>query len=976
MKTRHWLMIILVLATANLHAQFSEWETEHLRLIYLGQGQAYLAAHVARCFENSLQKHMAQYDYRPWEKVTLILFDFKDFGNAAAGAVPTDSIRLWVAPMSYVFESMPSCERMNYLMNHELTHVLTFDKAAPRDRLFRKLFFGKVTPRSDMPTTMLCGYLTTPRCLTPSWFQEGIAVAMETWRGGGMGRVFGGYDEMVFRTHVMEGEPLMDRMGLESAGAKIDFQVSLNWYVYGARFFSYLSLKYGPESIVKWVARTDDSKAYFASDFERVYGRSLDSAWQEWIRWEEQFQQANLEAIRRNPVTPHTVISDHPLGAVSSVFYEPAAKEMYMAVNYPGQVAHIAALNMENGQLRKLCDVKGPSHFYVSSLAYDRATRTIFFTSDNLDWRDLRSLDVQTGRTRTLLKDARVGNLAFNPADRSIWGVRHDSGVSTLVRIPFPYTEWNQVYTLQYGQDLYDIDISPDGKRLAGAWTEISGKQSLVMADTEALLAGDKTLATLYDFEYSSPANFVFSPDGKYLYGSSFYSGVSNIYRYDLETRDISPLTNCDTGFFRPVPLPDGSLAALRYTSKGFQPVKIPAQPVDKVSAITFLGQEIVDRYPVVKEWAVGSPAAVDLDKITLRKGDYHWLRSFRLDYLCPVVEGYKDSQAVGANFFFSDPILIHNLDVTVSYSPNGELKQSERLHARADFTYWSWQFHADYNLADFYDLFGPTKVGRKGYAVGAKYVKYLVFDEPNRYMYYTVYADDYGGLDRLPDYQNVAADFDKLFSFGFKFNYKYFRKSLGAVEDEKGYQWWATSHNNYVDGKFYPRLYSGFDYGIPLPISHSTLWLRSSAGKSFGDRESSFANFYFGGFGNNWVDHLNERRYREYYSFPGTEINEVGGSDFGKLVAEWSLPQIVLERAGRSACHLAWIKPALFASGLVTNMADADLRRSLLDVGGQVDFRLIVMSQYNLTVSVGYAGAFERHHAPAGEFMVSLKIQ
>ena len=32
------------------------------------------------------------------------------------------------------------------------------------------------------------------------------------------------------------------------------------------------------------------------------------------------------------------------------------------------------------------------------------------------------------------------------------------------------------------------------------------------------------------------------------------------------------------------------------------------------------------------------------------------------------------------------------------------------------------------------------------------------------------------------------------------------------------------------------------------------------------------FANFYFGGFGNNWVDHLDEKRYRRVSSFPGVD--------------------------------------------------------------------------------------------------------
>ena len=64
------------------------------------------------------------------------------------------------------------------------------------------------------------------------------------------------------------------------------------------------------------------------------------------------------------------------------------------------------------------------------------------------------------------------------------------------------------------------------------------------------------------------------------------------------------------------------------------------------------------------------------------------------------------------------------------------------------------------------------------------------------------------------------------------------------------------------------------------------------SVGYSYGERNNPYANFYFGGFGNNWVDYLHEKRYREYYSFPGVELNWVGGTNYAKILLEWCLPQ------------------------------------------------------------------------------------
>src|SRR4029077_15172285 len=121
------------------------------------------------------------------------------------------------------------------------------------------------------------------------------------------------------------------------------------------------------------------------------------------------------------------------------------------------------------------------------------ASRTLFYTTNNADWRNLVSLDLATGRSTVLIRNARIGDLAFDPADRSLWGVRHDNGFSTLVRLPPPYHEWNQIQTLPYGQDLFDVDISPDGSTLVGSMSEISGKQKLVRMDMAALRAKDWT---------------------------------------------------------------------------------------------------------------------------------------------------------------------------------------------------------------------------------------------------------------------------------------------------------------------------------------------------------------------------------------------------------------------------------------------------------------------------------------------------
>ena len=971
---KRYLTVFFLLHASLIRAQFYTLETEEMRIIYYGKAYAYLVPHVARCTQNALQFHKNLFDYRPSEKITVLLHDFSDYGDAGADALPKNHISIAIAPYNYVYETVPANERMNSTLNHEIVHIAANDRAAAADRFFRTIFFGKVSTTAEQPLTILYSNLTNPRRYAPRWYHEGIAVFMETWMAGGLGRALGAYDEMVFRTIVLDSGIIYDRVGLESEGTKVDFQVGVNSYLYGTRFMSYLAYQYGPDLLIQWVTRSKNSSAYFASEFRNVYHRSLDDAWMQWIGWERRFQGSNLDSIRQNPVTPYRAVSDKALGSVSRAFYDSSRNYFYVGVNYPGQVPHLAMLKANHHEINHLLDIKGAVLYSVSSVAYDDSKKILFYTTDNNDWRDLNAFDLKTNSSRLLLKDARVGDLAYNRADRSVWGIRHYNGISTLVRMPFPYSEWNQVYSWPYGKDMYDLDISPDGKSLSGALAEISGRQTLIMMNTEKLLNGDTSYETLFDFENSIPSNFVFSADGKYLYGASYFTGVSNIFRYDIPAKQMDAVTNAETGFFRPVPIGDDSLMVFKYASKGFVPVMISNKPVENVSAINFLGQKIVEKYPLVKQWNLDSPAKIQIDSLTTYSGSYSAAKHFGFASAYPVAEGYKNFQAYGMRLNFSDPMGLYTLDVTTSYTPDAQLAKNERWHVTANYSHLNWKASFDYNGADFYDLFGPTKTSRKGYALGINYNKSLLYDEP-KVADLNVGVTGYGGLERLPDYQNIGTTYDRFVSSTISYNYKYLRSSLGAVDHEKGHKWQIVSGNTYVNGKVFPRLHNNLDLGIPLPLDHSSVWLRSSIGKAFGPRSNPFANFYFGGFGNNWVDHTSETQYREYYSFPGAGLNEIGGNNFAKLLAEWVLPPLRFRHIGFPSFYATWARLEIFTSGITTNIENKNGNRSLYNVGSQLDLRIMMLSYLKLTLSVGYARAYEKHQPVSREWMVSLKI-
>jgi len=955
-------------------AQLATFETLNLRLVYIDPTETYLVPHAARTFLNSLAFQKRLFGFEPSDDITLLLTDFSDTGNAGASVVPRNTLTVDIAPLNFAFETIAGNERMNIIMNHELVHVATMDQAAGKDRLFRKLFGGKVMPTREQPESILYFLLTTPRVAAPRWYHEGTAVFVDTWMAGGLGRAQGGYDEMVFRSMVRDSTPFYDPLGLVSEGTKIDFQLQINSYLYGTRFITWLARRYTPAKVVEWVSRKEGSRAYYSTQFRQVFGTRLEHAWAEWEKDEREFQLRNLETIRQHPLTPHRDLTTRALGSVSRAHYDPARRRLFAAFNYPGVVAHIGSIATDTGRIEKLADIKGPVIYTVTSLAYDPSAGALFYTTDNGALRDLVRLDVASRRTEVLLEDARIGDLAFSPKDKVLWGVRHLNGICTLVRIPPPYRQWFQVISWPYGTVMYDLDVSPDGSRIVASFGEISGRQEVRVLDLAALERKETTPVAAFDFGTAVPNGFVFAPDGRSVYGSSYYTGVSNIFQYDIERRKLDAVSNTDTGFFRPLPAGDGSLIVFRYSGEGFIPTRIEPRPLENVGAITFLGERLVAEHPELKTWMLESPAAIALDQIPQRNGKYRLAGGLRRDSFYPVMQGYKDTAAVGMRVNLSDPLQLNRASVTVSYSPAGDLPSSERLHLKAEYQRFDWRGRLEWNAGDFYDFFGPTKVGRKGYVAGVGRKTTLVFDEPRR-LDLDVEGTVAGNLDRLPEYQNVEVDVDRLMTIGARLAYTDVRNSLGNVDDETGRRWSVVMDGQHVESRLIPRAYGTYDRGFPLPAGHSSLWLRGAGGFSPGDRNDPFANFFFGGFGNNWVDHRDEKRYREFYSFPGAGLNEIGGRNFLKGTVEFNLPPWRFRRAGTPGFHATWARPAVFATVLSTNLDAGGDRRTLTDLGAQVDFRFNLLSALEMTISTGVAAAFEAGHATRREAMISLKI-
>ena len=184
-------------------------------------------------------------------------------------------------------------------------------------------------------------------------------------------------------------------------------------------------------------------------------------------------------------------------------------------------------------------------------------------------------------------------------------------------------------------------------------------------------------------------------------------------------------------------------------------------------------------------------------------------------------------------------------------------------------------------------------------------------------------------------------------------------------------------------EGNFYPTFTGNFDFGIQLPVNHTSLWFRTSSGNSFSKKVNPFTRFGFAAFGNNYIDYLSSKRYRGTYSFPGVSFDSgrnIIAKNFFKTTAELLLPPLRYRKVGFFNFFASWSHPTIFAGFLTAkdiNISGNDVNQNFYNIGFQLDTRLVMFSHLAATLSVGWAKAYDLddNSLTYDEWMVSLKF-
>ena len=128
----------------------------------------------------------------------------------------------------------------------------------------------------------------------------------------------------------------------------------------------------------------------------------------------------------------------------------------------------------------------------------------------------------------------------------------------------------------EYGNDIFDIDVSPDGQYLTGAISDVSGKQKLVRFRIDDLRKGTDAHSKFSTISNTTrPAISCIRPMDVIVRFFILYRRVQSVslqFRNQENGRDQQRRDRA----LSPLPFADGSLIAFEYTSKGFVPARFP----------------------------------------------------------------------------------------------------------------------------------------------------------------------------------------------------------------------------------------------------------------------------------------------------------------------------------------------------------------------------------------------------------------
>ncbi|KZZ40571.1 hypothetical protein A3758_07510 [Oleiphilus sp. HI0118] len=499
---------------------FEDWHTkksEYASVTY-PEGYEVLANRSLEIVDAVIPQLSQFLDWKPESTVQIVLSNETDRANGYATPAPYNRSVLYATLPSGVSELQDYGEWFDFLILHEMTHIVHLDKArdwsyAPRYVFGRNLF-------------------TFSNLFQPNFFKEGLATYVETSWDHHTGRGQSAFFNMMLRSEVASGLLPLGKVQ----------QTTRDWplnkaYTYGFPFYQFLDERYGIDALTGYIDTTSGQLVPFVVDRPARHNTDatgLEDLWLEYMQWVEERYQGQLAALE-GTTTPFSKISETGYFNISPKV--DAAGNIYYAAFDPYGPSYITQVDGA-GTKRPLVRVKSNANIIAvdeEHLWYIQQSPCTHVTYSS----DLYRYNLKTGQSEkvtkcghytdgVILNDRFLGVKVLH-AQRSIVEVDLNSKVETTI---FEAANFDNIGSL--------IAINDD--TLAFTYKAGASKWSVRSLDLNTEKS-DTILSSPIDNYFAIESGRPSDNSTEHFIVTSDKDGLIELWELDLTSKRLQPLT-------------------------------------------------------------------------------------------------------------------------------------------------------------------------------------------------------------------------------------------------------------------------------------------------------------------------------------------------------------------------------------------------------------------------------------------------
>ena len=577
----------LLFVSGTAQAQLQTIVTDHFR-VHFSAGSEGTARRVAETCEEVFPALAAAYDYYDdFRTIHVMVIDSSDrLGNGWADYY-TNTMAIWATNLD--FELRGSHDWIKNVVTHELTHIITLNKARKKWPFqFALISVSRFDSNPDITFQFPLYHLNTPRAWSEGIAQYGAyKFGYDTWDS---------HRDMLLRMAVLED----DLLSWEEMGSVLDRGGKFyGEFVYnqGYSMMVYIHQQYGPDKVDELTHHVGSMS--FDPAIRHVLGVSADQFYDDWSaflaenyrRLESEigargfFEGVPLDEVNEGVLEYHSALS--PDG--KKLAYLTSEKQDYA-------ITVLKIYDFETGKKKKL---KGS---VSTRMSWSPNGEEIVFTRNKSGLDDLYIYNIADDKERRISANLRSKDPSFSPDGQRIVYVHNADGTNNLALINrdgtdqvfltnnndatqyssprfSPDGEW-LLFSIFRGEDrdiaMMRADSPPrpefsksssgmekmmakmmakkgKGKEEKGEEEEGGEEEAIdVFPDSVAFAHLDSSGFRPLVASPADERDPCWLPDGSGFVFSSDQSGIFNIYRYHMENGEVEQLTNVVGGAFVP----------------------------------------------------------------------------------------------------------------------------------------------------------------------------------------------------------------------------------------------------------------------------------------------------------------------------------------------------------------------------------------------------------------------------------------